>query len=272
MGNDVGTNLLILTANISPRMKYSLIFSCGQHLSMTYKTMNKQINNEVYRFFIDQVKQCYLEKEKFSAFNLIHTFEFIPNELECDLFTAVISFFDFNEINSDMNLEITQFMKARINHENNVLLMHLFGQRLLETKNHFKSRAFTGFFDLFPVETVLSWIEENPIKRASLLAYHLSYPTLTNPKCSELTLQLLEKYEDLPDVFKEFKNGTYNLKVVSISEIHANKDRYLSLYQTYIEYNNPISDWAKWRINYINETCKNMDEINIMDQRLSDNE
>ena len=161
-----------------------------------------------------------------------------------------------------INSEITQLLKNKINRNNNKSLMELFGPKLLETKNQYKGRAFTGFFDLFMVETVLNWIDENPIERAPLLAYHLSYPTLDTPKCSELTLRVLEKYSDLPDTLKEFEKGTYNLKAENISEVRDNKEKYLSLYQTYKEYDNPISEWARWKIDYINYTCNTKHQLN----------
>lgn len=272
IGDDIGTDLLTTAANISPSMKYYLIFSCGQHLSMSYKSINKQISTEVYSYFIDQVKQCYLEKGRYQAFDMIHTFEYIPDELELELFTSIIQFFDFNEYHDSINSEITQLLKNRINHNNNEFLMEIFGQKLLETKNHYKGRAFTGFFDLFMVETVLNWIDENPVERAPLLAYHLSYPTLDTPKCSELTLRLLKEYAFLPDTLKEFEKGTYNFKAENISEVRDNKEKYISLYQTYLKYDNPISEWAQWKIDYIYYTCKSMDERDIMEHRLNDSE
>ena len=272
IGDDIGTDLLTTAANISPSMKYYLIFSCGQHLSMSYNHIDKQISTEVYSYFIDRVKQCYLEKGRYQAFDMIHTFEYIPEELEFELFTSIIQFFDFNKYHDSINSEITKMVNKRINPANNVFLMRLFGQKLLETKKHFKGRAFTGFFDLFIVETVLNWIDENPIERAPLLAYHLSYPTLDTPKCSELTLRVLEKYANLPDTLKEFKKGTYNLKVENISEVRDNKEKYISLYQTYVENDNPISEWAQWKIEYIIYTCKSMDERDMVNKRLSDDE
>lgn len=272
IGDDIGTDLLTTAANISPSMKYYLIFSCGEHLSMAYKSMNKQISNSVYSYFIDQVNQCYFEKGKYQAFDMIHTFEYLPDELVLALFKSIIQFFDFNAYHDSINSEITQLLKNKINRNNNKSLMELFGQKLLETKNQYKGRAFTGFFDLFMVETVLNWIDENPIERAPLLAYHLSYPTLDTPKCSELTLRVLEKYSDLPDTLKEFEKGTYNLKAENISEVRDNKEKYLSLYQTYKEYDNPISKWAQWKIDYINYTCNSMDERDMVNKRLSDDE
>ena len=272
IGDDIGTNLLTTAANISPSMKYYIIFSCGQHLSMSYKSINKQISNSVYSYFIDQVNQCYFEKGKYRAFDMIHTFEYLPDELVLELFKSIIQFFDFNAYHDSINSEITQLLKNKINRNNNKSLMELFGQKLLETKNHYKGRAFTGFFDLFMVETVLNWIDENPIERAPLLAYHLSYPTLGTPKCSELTLRLLKKYAFLPDTLKEFEKGTYNFKAENISEIRDSKDKYISIYQAYLEYDNPISKWAQWKIDYINYTCKSMDERDILDQRLNDSE
>lgn len=272
IGDDIGTNLLTTAANISTSMKYYLVFSCGQHLSMSYQHIDKRISTEVYSYFIAQVKQCYLEKGRYQAFDMIHTFEHIPDELELELFTSIIKFFDFNEYHDSINSEITKLLKKRINSNNNKSLMDIFGQKLLETKNHYKGRAFTGFFDLFMVETVLTWIDENPVERAPLLAYHLSYPTLDAPNCSELTLRVLEKYADLSDTLKEFEKGTYNLKVENISDVRDNKEKYLSLYQTYKEYDNPISKWAQWKIDYINYTCNSLDERDILDHRLDDSE
>lgn len=272
IGDDIGTNLLTTAANISTSMKYYLVFSCGQHLSMSYQHIDKRISTEVYSYFIAQVKQCYLEKGRYQAFDMIHTFEHIPDELELELFTSIIKFFDFNEYHDSINSEITKLLKKRINSNNNKSLMDIFGQKLLETKNHYKGRAFTGFFDLFMVETVLTWIDENPVERAPLLAYHLSYPTLDAPNCSELTLRVLEKNADLSDTLKEFEKGTYNLKVENISDVRDNKEKYLSLYQTYKEYDNPISKWAQWKIDYINYTCNSLDERDILDQRLDDSE
>lgn len=272
IGDGIGTNLLTTAANCSPSIKYYLIFSCGQHLSMSYKSINKQISTEVYNYFIDQVKQCYLEKGRYQAFDMIHTFENIPDELELELFTSIIQFFDFNGYHDSINTEIIKLLKKRINRNNNEFLMNIFGQKLLETKNHYKGRAFTGFFDLFMIETVINWIDENPVERAPLLAYHLSYPTLDTPKCSELTLRVLEKYAKLPDTLKEFEKGTYNFKVENISEVRDNKEKYISLYQTYVEYDNPISKWALWKIESVNYTCESMDERDILDQRLNDSE
>lgn len=272
IGDDIGTDLLTTAANSSPSMKYYLIFSCGQHLSTSYKSINKQISTEVYSYFIDQVKLCYLEKGRYQAFDMVHTFEYIPEELELEVFTSIIQFFDFNEHYDNINYELVQLLKSKINCSNNIFLMDLFGQKLLETKNHYKDRAFTGLFDLFMVETVLNWIDENPVERAPLLAYHLSYPTLDTPKCSKLTLRVLEKYANLPDTLKEFEKGTYNLKVENVSEVHDNKEKYISLYQIYKKYDNPISEWAQWKIDYINYTCDSLDERDIMDQRLNDSE
>lgn len=203
---------------------------------------------------------------------MVHTFEYIPEELELEVFTSIIQFFDFNEHYDNINYELVQLLKSKINCSNNIFLMDLFGQKLLETKNHYKDRAFTGLFDLFMVETVLNWIDENPVERAPLLAYHLSYPTLDTPKCSKLTLRVLEKYANLPDTLKEFEKGTYNLKVENVSEVHDNKEKYISLYQIYKKYDNPISEWAQWKIDYINYTCDSLDERDIMDQRLNDSE
>lgn len=272
IGDGIGTDLLTTAANCSPSIKYYLIFSCGKHLSMSYKSINKQISTEVYNYFIDQVKQCYLEKGRYQAFDMIHTFENIPDELELELFTSIIQFFDFNGYHDSINTEIIKLLKKRINRNNNEFLMNIFGQKLLETKNHYKGQAFTGFFDLFMIETVINWIDENPVERAPLLAYHLSYPTLDTPKCSELTLRVLEKYAKLPDTLKEFEKGTYNFKVENISEVRDNKEKYISLYQTYVEYDNPISKWAQWKIESVNYTCESMDERDILDQRLNDSE
>ena len=83
---------------------------------------------------------------------------------------------------------------------------------------------------------------------------------------------MLEKYADLPDTLKEFEKGTYNLKVEIISEVRDNKEKYLSLYQTYEEYDSPISKWAQWKIDYVNYTCNSLDERDFLDQRLDDSE
>ena len=96
IGDDIGTDLLTTAANISQSMKYYLIFSCGEHLSMAYKSMNKQISNSVYSYFIDQVNQCYFEKGKYQAFDMIHTFEYLPDELVLELFKSLLDLYASN--------------------------------------------------------------------------------------------------------------------------------------------------------------------------------
>lgn len=76
---------------------------------------------------------------------MVHTFEYIPEELELEVFTSIIQFFDFNEHYDNINYELVQLLKSKINCSNNIFLMDLFGQKLLETKTIIKIELSQGY-------------------------------------------------------------------------------------------------------------------------------
>ena len=62
--------------------------------------------------------------------------------------------------------------------------------------------------------------------------------------------------------------GNDNFKVVNISDIKEYKDQYIKLYQKYLGNNNSISEWAQWKIDYVNRTCDELDERDKLEKRL----
>ena len=95
----------------------------------------------------------------------------------------------------------------------------------------------------------------------SLMARNKSGPQIT---CQVLIYPSTNIYELNTQSWSYFAND-FNISMEDM-------EKYISLYQIYKKYDNPISEWAQWKIDYINYTCDSLDERDIMDQRLNDSE
>ncbi|MDP1420265.1 hypothetical protein Q8G35_18205 [Peribacillus simplex] len=130
------------------------------------------------------------------------------------------------------------------------VVINILGQALLNEKRSMKFfiRKYDDLIQSIRPEDIISWVEENGVKAAEVLARHLPLPYIDNeslkPTIPPLTEYILSKFEGEKRVFNEFLAGAHSFQMYS-GDIAAQLENQAEIAKKFLDSKiKPIREWA----------------------------
>lgn len=226
---------------------------------------NKTISNERAEIVLDILKNSINNTELWIWESNI---KLISNDYDKEKIDILIN--SFLESNSSDREESIINMIEEYGSKYSYIIVPKIGNAML-IKNDFIPKSYKGFFEIFNIEDVQKWVNDNGEEAAIIVARHMLSPKSIDTDqiyVPELTRWILEKFETSDKVYCEFIRSRYAWVVYSVGEIIENYDKLVQEKKAYL--NHPlrrIREWAKYEINRYNQIMEDNKKMKAIDER-----
>lgn len=131
--------------------------------------------------------------------------------------------------------------------------------------------SFSLLINLLVPDMVLKWIKYDPNERAKIIAYHLPAPSLEEINVPEITLKVLEQYENNEKVFCQFIIGIHAFETYTLESVEKNSVKTFAMLEKYKNHKLAlIRKWAEYEINQLKSLIKEKEQLDSMYNRFSE--
>jgi len=238
-------------SNCENRLKYIICFELLQGW-----IQHGEKSSAIYEVCIQLFEKCLAENSRFEIYTIAELLKKCPKKYHNQTVRLMISLFNFNDSYGSVNYHIKDFIHSIKNEDNEKIILEQLGEKLIFSNQSLRGQAMRGFFDNFSLAAVKEWIEEKPLDRAPLIAYHLDSPNLSQKEFSPLTKYLLTTYQNSQEVYKNFIFGGYNFVVYTPEDYYNKCDEWYELLKEYEDSSfDHVRHWAEYEKKRIENIC-----------------